>query len=141
MTILTVGKLRDAGLRKLCDDYYRRCRGKFKVREVEVRDRARLQAAVGKHRGPVIMLDERGEGVDSQAFAGKLRKWVQGRAGGVAFIIGGADGLGAELRGQATALLSLGELTFAHQLVRVIFAEQLYRAVSIWEGAPYHRGG
>ena len=111
------------------------------MREVEVKDGARLAAAVAKHRGPVVMLDERGELMDSEAFAGKLRSWLGGGREGVALVIGGADGLGDALRGKATALVSMGRLTFAHRLVRVVLAEQLWRAVSIWEGGPYHRGG
>ncbi len=140
VTILAVGKLRDKGLRKLCDDYYKRCSGRFRPRELELRDRARLESTLAKQRGPLIMLDERGETPSSEAFSKKLRGWLQDPSGPPTFVIGGADGLGDALRGRANSLLSLGKMTFAHRLVRVLLAEQLYRAVSIMDGSPYHRG-
>jgi len=140
LTVLAVGKLRDAGLRKLCDDYYRRCTGRFRVREVEVKDSRRLEAALAKLKGGWIGLDEHGEQLTSIKFSKALGSWLAAPNGPTALVIGGADGLG-NLRKDATRLISLGKMTFAHQLVRVVLAEQLYRAVSIMEGSPYHREG
>lgn len=141
LTILTVGKLRDPGLRKLCDDYYRRCTGRFRVREVEVRDNKRLASALSPGGGKIIMLDERGDQLTSKAFSKALSGWVSSPAGSPTLVIGGADGLGDALRRRADRLVSLGKMTLAHRLVRVLLAEQLYRAVSIMEGSPYHREG
>ncbi len=137
LTLLVVGKLRDDGLRALCDDYYTRCRRRFRVVEREVRDLAALREAVPRRR-QLVLLDERGEQQGSRAFAKKLDRWMGGPHP-LVFGIGGADGFG-DLRAEANSLLSLGMMTFAHRLVRVLFAEQLYRAVSILEGSPYHRG-
>lgn len=136
LTLLAVGKLRDDGLRALCDDYYARCRRRFRVVEREVRDLGALRDAVPRRR-QLVLLDERGIQHDSRAFARELARWMSGPHP-LVFAIGGADGFG-ELRGEADSLLSLGSMTFAHRLVRVLFAEQLYRAVSILDGSPYHR--
>ena len=141
LTVLAVGKLRDPGLRKLCDDYYRRCKGRFQVREVEVRDNKRLAAALPAGGGKIIMLDERGDQLTSKAFSEAVSGWVSNPAGSPTLVIGGADGLGDDMRKRASRLLSLGKITLAHRLVRVVLAEQLYRAVSIMEGSPYHREG
>jgi 23S rRNA (pseudouridine1915-N3)-methyltransferase len=136
LTLLAVGKLRDSGLRALCDDYYARCRRRFRVVERELRDLSALREAVPKRR-QLVLLDERGAQHDSRAFAKQLGRWLGGPHP-LLFGIGGADGFG-DLRQEADALLSLGSMTFAHRLVRVLFAEQLYRAVSILDGSPYHR--
>ena len=85
-----------------------------------------------------VVLDERGRSVSTRDFARKLEGW-QMEARDVAFIIGGADGLAPELRTEANWLWSLSSLTLPHGLVRVILAEQLYRAASILSNHPYHR--
>lgn len=87
----------------------------------------------------MVVLDERGKAIDSQTFAtyvGTLRD--QGRRDMV-FVIGGADGLDPDLRERADLVLNLGRLTWPHQLVRILVAEQLYRCVTILSGHPYHR--
>lgn len=141
LNVLAVGKLRDPGMRRLCDDYYRRCTGRFRVRELEVRDNKRLAAALPAGGGQVIMLDERGDQLTSVGFCKALGGWLSNPAGPPTLVIGGADGLGDGLRAKASRLISLGKMTLAHRLVRVVLAEQLYRAVSIMEGSPYHREG
>jgi 23S rRNA (pseudouridine1915-N3)-methyltransferase len=84
-------------------------------------------------------LDERGVVESSPKFADRLGRWRdQGRAS-VAFVIGGADGLDPGLRAEADHLMSFGAMVWPHMLVRVMLAEQLYRASSILAGAPYHR--
>jgi len=76
--------------------------------------------------------------MSSPDFAGKLSNWAdQGRD--VAFVIGGADGIDPALRKDADMLLSFGAMVWPHKLVRVMLAEQLYRAASIAAGGPYHR--
>ncbi len=110
------------------------------MREVEVKSDARLAAALPGE-GKIVMLDERGEQLASIAFSKALGAWLAEPAGPPTLVIGGADGLGDTLRSRASRLISLGKMTMAHRLVRVILAEQLYRAVSIMEGSPYHREG
>lgn len=86
----------------------------------------------------VVALDEKGQSFTSLEFARRLERWRrEGRD--VAFVIGGADGLDAELKRGASLLLSLSSLTLPHQLVRVLLAEQLYRGVSLLHNHPYHR--
>jgi 23S rRNA (pseudouridine1915-N3)-methyltransferase len=85
-----------------------------------------------------VVLDERGSSLTSMALAQRMRAWLAGGRD-VAFIIGGADGLAASLREQADLVWSLSPLTLPHGLVRVLLAEQLYRALSICQGHPYHR--
>ncbi|MGZ8155569.1 MAG: 23S rRNA (pseudouridine(1915)-N(3))-methyltransferase RlmH [Burkholderiales bacterium] len=86
-----------------------------------------------------VVLDERGVGCTTEDVARRLGAWqIEGRD--VAFVIGGADGVSETLKREADFLWSLSGLTLPHALVRVIVAEQLYRAVSILKGHPYHRG-
>ena len=85
------------------------------------------------------VLDERGENLDSAAFTGALRGWRDAGRPAAAFIIGGADGLAPALREEADLRLAFGALTWPHQIVRVILLEQIYRAVTILSGHPYHR--
>lgn len=85
------------------------------------------------------LLDERGEALASATFADHLARWRDGGRGTVAFVIGGADGLSESLRRKATITLSFGPATWPHQLVRIMLLEQLYRAVTILSGHPYHR--
>lgn len=98
---------------------------------------ARLQAAIPAG-ARVIALDERGQQWDSQELAARLAGWLQdGR--GVALLVGGPDGLAADCRRRADHLWSLSTLTLPHLLVRIIVAEQIYRAWSILHHHPYHR--
>ena len=85
-----------------------------------------------------VALDERGKSLGSPAFAAQLGKWRDGGRQRIAFVIGGAYGLSDPVRDRADLLLSLSPMTFPHQLVRVLFAEQLYRALAILKGSPYH---
>jgi len=85
-----------------------------------------------------VALDERGTPWNSAALARRVAQW-QMDGGDVAFVIGGADGLSPQLRQEADLQWSLSALTLPHGLVRVVLAEQLYRAVSILRNHPYHR--
>lgn len=88
---------------------------------------------------PLIALDQRGESLDSHAFASRLGRRRDAGTPALAFVIGGADGLSDAVRDRADWLLALGPMTWPHLLVRVMLAEQLYRARTILEGHPYHR--
>ncbi len=86
-----------------------------------------------------VALDERGESLASEAFARLLAGWRDGGAGGLTFLIGGPDGLDPALVATARKTIAFGAMTWPHQLVRALLAEQLYRAVTILLGHPYHR--
>ncbi len=98
---------------------------------------ARISAALPKGCYQIV-LDERGKQLSSVALADALQNWLTGGRD-VALIIGGADGLAPEIKARADLTWSLSALTLPHALVRVILAEQLYRAVSILHHHPYHR--
>ena len=97
----------------------------------------RIEAALPKS-GLTVVLDETGNSVSTRALADRIMHW---RADGrdVSFVIGGADGTAARLKKSADWLWSLSPLTLPHGLVRVLLAEQLYRAASIIGNHPYHR--
>ncbi|QQR87477.1 MAG: 23S rRNA (pseudouridine(1915)-N(3))-methyltransferase RlmH [Flavobacteriales bacterium] len=86
----------------------------------------------------VVALDERGKLLSSPAFASHLGRWRDAGRHRIAFIIGGAYGLTDEVRSRADLVLAVSTMTFPHQLVRVLFAEQLYRGLAILKGSPYH---
>ena len=91
-------------------------------------------------RAVTVILDERGENVSSGSFAGHLQAWRGQNRPAVVFIIGGADGLAPTLRKDAALAIGFGAATWPHQFVRIMLLEQLYRAVTILSGHPYHRG-
>ncbi len=97
----------------------------------------RLWAAVPRD-AYVIALDREGRHLDTETLAREL-KAIMERGVDVAFLVGGPEGLSAQSRARASARWSLSRLTLAHPLVRVVFAEQIYRAWSILSNLPYHR--
>ena len=100
-------------------------------------ERIRIEASLPKG-GRVIALDEHGAQMTTVQLSQQLSVWQQ-QGGDVSFVIGGADGLDAEFKKNADMLLRLSNMTLPHALVRVILAEQLYRAWSILRNHPYHR--
>ena len=88
----------------------------------------------------LVCLDRGGEAIDSAAFARLLAKFRDAGAEGIAFMIGGADGLSSDALAKAAKVLSLGPMTLPHGLARIVLAEQIYRAATILAGHPYHRG-
>jgi 23S rRNA (pseudouridine1915-N3)-methyltransferase len=87
----------------------------------------------------LVALDETGRNLDSRAFAQHIARWRDDGVSDLVFAIGGADGLGPSLLDKATLRLALGAMTWPHQMVRLMLAEQVYRAVTILSGHPYHR--
>ncbi len=87
----------------------------------------------------LIGLDRNGKAMTSEAFAGRLAKFRDEGIRALAFVIGGADGLGEKALSRADLTLSLGPMTLPHGLARIVLAEQLYRAATILSGHPYHR--
>ncbi len=97
----------------------------------------RIVAALPAGCVPVV-LDERGEQTTTRELADWMRRWMD-EGVNPAFVIGGADGLDDTVKARAHKLMGLSRLTLPHALVRVVLAEQLYRAVSVLKGHPYHR--
>ncbi len=96
-----------------------------------------LRAALPE--GIIVALDERGKTIGSEAFATQLARWRDDGRPAASFVIGGADGLDPDFVRAADLTLSFSPLTWPHQLVRIMLAEQLYRATTILSGHPYHR--
>jgi 23S rRNA (pseudouridine1915-N3)-methyltransferase len=107
--------------------------------QVRAQEAQRLLAQVGSQDW-VVVLDERGAAWSTLRLAEKLNEWrMQGR--NVVFLVGGADGLDASCLERADEVLSLSAMTLPHALVRVLLAEQIYRAWTVLSGHPYHRDG
>jgi len=151
--ICAVGRLRDGPERLLTNDYLDRfdksgrAFGLGPSRVVEVEDKKSIgmkaEAALLERAIPngalICTLDERGKVMSSPDFATLLGSWRNQGRQDLALVIGGADGIDPDLRARADASLSFGQMVWPHMLVRVMLAEQLYRAASILAGAPYHR--
>lgn len=151
--ICAVGRLRSGPERDLIDDYILRfdrtgrALGLGPAVEHEVEDKkgggmaaeADLLTRAIPAGALVAVLDERGTVMTSPDFAAQLAKWRDGGRQDVAFVIGGADGIAPHLRDRAEFSLSFGRMVWPHMLVRVMLAEQLYRAATILGGGPYHR--
>lgn len=90
--------------------------------------------------GILVTLDERGKSIGSEAFASLLGRWRDEGRPAVSFVIGGADGIDPDFVKSADLSLSFSPMVWPHQLVRIMLAEQLYRATTILSGHPYHRG-
>jgi len=146
--IAAIGRDRAGPTRDLFDDYCRR--SPWPIRLVEIAPRSsrplerrlreeaeRLLQAVPP--GAVLVaLDEAGRQLDSAGLARRIARW-QGEYGTLAFAIGGSDGLDRSVLERAEATFAFGRMTWPHRLVRVMLAEQLYRASTILSGHPYHR--
>ncbi len=155
LIIVAIGRLRDGPEAQLVADYLARFDrtgrplGLGPARVIEIDDRkgagpvaeaALIGAALPK--GAILAaLDERGQTLSSPDFAAVLRRLADTGTRDLALAIGGADGLAPEIRDRAVHLISLGPMVWPHMLVRVMLAEQLYRAATILAGSPYHRGG
>lgn len=149
ITLVAVGRAKSDATAALYRDFAKRLRWPLSLREVEERrpldtatrterEGERLLAAV-PNGARLVALDARGRSLDSAAFAALLGRWQDQGVADLAFAIGGADGLAPGVREGADLALSLGAMTWPHLLVRVMLAEQLYRAQCILDGHPYHR--
>lgn len=151
--LCAVGRMRAGPERALVDDYVTRFDRTGRalslgpLAEHEVEDRkgggmeaeAELLARAIPGGAMLVTLDERGRVMSSPEFAADLARWRDGGRQDVAFVIGGADGIAPSLRARADASISFGRMVWPHMLVRVMLAEQLYRAATILAGGPYHR--
>jgi 23S rRNA (pseudouridine1915-N3)-methyltransferase len=155
--VAAVGRLKGGAERELAERYRKRAEqtgralGWKSVEIVEIRESRAAEAQkrmieesialanVIPDSAVTVLLDERGNTLDSATFAMRLAQWRGANAPALAFVVGGADGLAPSLRDKAKLQLSFGSATWPHQLVRVMLLEQIYRAATILTGHPYHR--
>ncbi len=146
--ILCVGRLKDGPERELVDDYLARAQktgkslGYRAVEEIEIPSSSKEDEGMrllAKHSGILIRLDERGEAWTSTDLSKRLARWRDAGEDAASFVIGGADGTSPAVAATARHTISFGPQTWPHRLVRVMIAEQVYRALSIEAGSPYHR--
>ncbi|HWK99962.1 MAG TPA: 23S rRNA (pseudouridine(1915)-N(3))-methyltransferase RlmH [Parapedobacter sp.] len=153
ITLLCVGKTDDSQLAAIVDKFQQRLKHYVPFRMVSIPDvkntkhlradqqRAREAGAILKQLSPgdhVVLLDERGKEYRSVDFAAYLNKLMVGSVQHVVFVVGGPFGFEETVYQRANTQLSLSKMTFSHQMVRLFFVEQLYRAFSILKGEPYH---
>jgi 23S rRNA (pseudouridine1915-N3)-methyltransferase len=136
--VIAVGRIasKDPSAQALVDEYVKRCRSPWTIELLETRDLAVLRSKAGR---PRVVLDERGDDIDSVKLARWLERWRDDGVRRVDFLIGGADGFAHEDRKAADRVLRLSSMTLPHRLARVVLVEQLYRAATISTGHPYHR--
>ncbi len=156
LALITVGRLKDGPERELCERYRERAAALGRVlglsgpdiveipesrgRRPDERKREEGQAILAKLQpGLVIALDERGRSQSSDAFAANIAAARDAGTGAASLVIGGADGHSDDIRDRAELTLAFGALTIPHQIVRALALEQLYRAMTIIAGHPYHR--
>jgi 23S rRNA (pseudouridine1915-N3)-methyltransferase len=157
LVVAAIGRLKDGPERELAERYRKRAeqtgrRIGFRDTEVvEIRESRAQETAkrmveesialanVIPDRAITIVLDEHGENLDSVTLAKRLGQWRDDSRPAAVFIVGGDDGLAPSLRDKANLRLAFGTATWPHQLVRIMLLEQIYRAISILSGHPYHR--
>ena len=157
LTIAAIGRMKSGPERELADRYLGRLAKSGgplgldyaglseypESRASGVADRKREEAArltAGlSDKTVIVALDEIGKTLSSEAFAAELAQLRDEGVRDLALLVGGPDGLDPELRSRARLVLSLGRMTFPHQIARMLLAEQIYRATTILSGHPYHR--
>ena len=157
IVVAAVGRLKQGPERELVERYRKRAEAAgrsaglqdfdiVEIKESRADDvgRRRLEESIAianiiPERAVTVILDERGENMGSAIFAQRLQAWRSNDTPAVVFVIGAADGLAPTLRERAALAIGFGAATWPHQLVRVMLLEQLYRAVTIMSGHPYHR--
>ena len=150
-TIINIANKMPSWVEVSCHEYLKRINhGKYSCKIIELKadktltttENMLIEAKKIKSHIPsgsfVVALDEKGQQLNSIAFAKKLEQ-ISLHNGHITFIIGGADGIHPDLKQTANLIVQLSALTFPHALVRVIILEQLYRAITILENHPYHR--
>ena len=154
-TLITIGKTTERYIQTGLDDYLKRVNKyiSFKVQEIKQRkQKTGLSSEITKQEEGklilkniqdtdfLILLDEKGKDYTSTEFSTFLQEKMINTRNNIVFVIGGAYGFSSEMYERADKKISLSRMTFSHQLVRLIFIEQLYRALTIWKGEPYHHG-
>ena len=153
--LVTVGRTDKIWLNTGIDDYLTRIRKYISFEIIlinNIKNRAKMSEQVIKNlegeqilkkiaqNDVVILLDEKGKSFTSKEFAVYFQKQINSGAKNIFFITGGAYGFSKAVYDRSNFIVSLSEMTFSHQMVRLIFAEQLYRALSIINNEPYHHG-
>jgi len=152
---LWVGKTRNPDLKNLCEGYLARSRRLARCEIVELPDGSRKRgsapapvrlaeeaAEIGRHipsQGRLVVLDAEGREFGSEEFASWLQKERNRGTRELRFVLGGPDGIVPGLLRQADLRLSMGRMTWPHEIARVLLLEQVYRALSLLAGLPYHR--
>jgi 23S rRNA (pseudouridine1915-N3)-methyltransferase len=156
LIVCAVGRLKSGPERDLCERYLNRAADlsgrlglsgpsvievpESRARDEAARRREEWTLLAARSEGAVrVALDERGAACDSAAFAERLVGCRAAGAKALAFVIGGADGLAPEARTASSGVISFGAMTLPHQFVRILLLEQIYRALTIRLGHPYHR--
>lgn len=151
--LLSIGQDRSGLFDQAIDEYVKRIRRYAPFEAIEVQlprkaagDPARLREEEGRallsrlrEGEQIVVLDERGDRLDSEGFSRQVVQDAMNRGRDLAFLIGGADGHSDEVRGRADRVLSLSPMTLAHRLARLVLVEQIYRAFTIARGEPYHK--
>lgn len=144
LTIAWIGKTKNSAVQSLTDEYLKRLRQYADIDGVAVKDEAALLKLCGRDgrasRRRLVLLDSRGKQLSSEELAQFIREHQDRNPLPLVFAVGAADGFTAEILGQADSTLSLGKMTLAHELARVVLLEQIYRAFTILKGHPYHLG-
>src|SRR5579885_1104738 len=145
LKIAWIGRTKEPAITSLTDEYLKRISRYAQVEGVSVRDEADLLAKFGASakagaKSTLVLMDSRGKEFSSEQFAKFLGDYQDRNPLPLVIAIGGADGFGAEAKSAAQNVISLGKMTLAHELARVVLLEQVYRAFTILKGHPYHSG-
>ena len=143
--ITWIGKTKEPAIASLTDDYLKRISRYAQVEGIALRDEADLVAKFGKDakaatKSTLLLMDSRGKEFSSEQFAKFLGDYQERNSLPLIFAIGGADGFSRSSSSVAQNVISLGKMTLAHELARVVLLEQVYRAFTILKGHPYHSG-
>jgi 23S rRNA (pseudouridine1915-N3)-methyltransferase len=150
--IAWIGKTKQPAIRALTEEYLKRISRYAQVEGMELRDEAGLLHLCGRaasakasqstnaSKSTLVLMDSRGKQFSSEEFARFLADHQDRNPLPLVLAIGPADGFGDEARGAAQHTVSLGKMTLAHELARVVLLEQVYRAFTILKGHPYHSG-
>jgi 23S rRNA (pseudouridine1915-N3)-methyltransferase len=144
LKIAWIGKTKEPAIQALTEEYLKRLGRYSDVEGLTLKDEAALLKLCAPDARPtrhaLVLLEARGRQLSSAEFAKWLGDYIDRNPMPLLFAIGPADGFSDEARRSATLLLSLGKLTLAHELARVVLLEQIYRAFTILKGHPYHLG-
>jgi 23S rRNA (pseudouridine1915-N3)-methyltransferase len=144
LKIAWIGKTKQPGVQALTDEYLKRLARYLEVDGIALKDEAAVLKLSARDARParhtLVLLDQRGKQFSSEELAGFLGGYRDRNPLPLLFAVGPADGFSDQARQAATQVFSLGSLTLAHELARVVLLEQLYRAFTILEGHPYHLG-
>jgi 23S rRNA (pseudouridine1915-N3)-methyltransferase len=139
-----IGKTKEAAIQSLTDEYLKRLSRYAEVEGVTVKDEAAILKLCARDARParhtLVLLDGRGRQLSSEELAKFVGDYQDRNPLPLLFAVGAADGFTDHARQAATLVLSLGKMTLAHELARVVLLEQLYRAFTILKGHPYHLG-